>query len=268
MTAALAVTDRAIEAIRRMIQSGELAPGDRLPPEKELAEGIGVSRNSLREAVKALSVIRVLDVRQGDGTYVTSLAPDLLVESLAFMLDLHQGSAEGQILEVRRLLEPTAVEQACPALTAEDLAELERLTVGLGGASDVEELVASDIAFHRLIVSRCPNAYLRSMLDGLASATSRARVWRGITEDDAVERTVAEHRRILDALHSGRGDLARVHAAAHIAGVESWVHRTATGAVPGPGTAVSDTAVSDIAVSDTAASDATGSDATGADSAD
>ncbi|MEE1649452.1 FadR/GntR family transcriptional regulator [Brachybacterium sp. J144] len=222
-----AVTDRAIDAIKQMILVGELGPGHRLPPEKELAERVGVSRNSLREAVKALSVIRVLDVRQGDGTYVTSLAPELLVESLAFMLDLHQGSAEGQILEVRRLLEPVAVEQACAHLGDEDFADLEQLMVDISEHSSVEELVEADLAFHQRIISHCPNAYLSSMLEGLASATARARVWRGLTEDSAVESTLAEHRRILDALRAGRADLARVHTAAHIAAVESWIQRGA-----------------------------------------
>ena len=87
--------------------------GDRLPTESELSKTIGVSRNSLREAVKALSVIRVLDVRQGDGTYATALEPEQLLESLAFVLDLHQDSSYVEILEIRRLLEPAAVEQAC-----------------------------------------------------------------------------------------------------------------------------------------------------------
>ncbi|MDN5685774.1 MAG: FadR family transcriptional regulator [Brachybacterium sp.] len=223
MPAPHAVTDRAIDAIKQMIIDGELGPADRLPPEKELSERIGVSRNSLREAVKALSVIRVLDVRQGDGTYVTSLAPSLLVESLGFILDLHHGSGEEQILEVRRLLEPTAVEQACPHLGERDFDRLEQLMVDLSEHSSVEELVQADIDFHQLIAGRCPNAYLSSMLEGLASATARARVWRGLTEDAAVDSTLAEHRRILDALRQGRGDLARVHAAAHIAGVESWI---------------------------------------------
>ncbi len=222
-----AVTDRAIDAIKEMIVSGELGPGDRLVPEKELAERIGVSRNSLREAVKALSVIRVLDVRQGDGTYVTSLAPSLLVESLAFVLDLHRGSGEEHVLEVRRLLEPTAVEQACPHLEVADFEQLEQLMVDLSEHSSVEELVEADIAFHQLITSRCPNAYLVSLLEGLASATARARVWRGLTEGSAVETTLAEHRRILDALRAGRADLARVHAAAHIGAVESWVLKNA-----------------------------------------
>ncbi|SLN02675.1 Transcriptional regulator, GntR family [Brachybacterium faecium] len=223
MPAPHAVTDRAIHAIKQMIIDGDLAPADRLPPEKELAERIGVSRNSLREAVKALSLIRVLDVRQGDGTYVTSLAPSLLVESLGFILDLHQGSGEEQILEVRRLLEPTAVEQACPHLDEADFARLEQLMVDLSEHSSVEELVQADIEFHQLITSRCPNDYLSSMLEGLASATARARVWRGLTEASAVDATLAEHRRILDALRLRRGDLARVHAAAHIGGVESWI---------------------------------------------
>ena len=81
---ASAVTDRAITAIKQMVVDGELKPGDRLPPEKELSERIGVSRNSLREAVKALSVIRVLDVRQGDGTvrhWARSRAEQLLESS-------------------------------------------------------------------------------------------------------------------------------------------------------------------------------------------
>ena len=69
------VTDVAIDKIKDMIITGELAPGDRLPKEAELAQHLGLSRSSLREAVKALCLIRVLDVRQGDGTYVTSLEP-------------------------------------------------------------------------------------------------------------------------------------------------------------------------------------------------
>lgn len=220
---ASAVTDRAIGAIKQMVVDGTLRPGDRLPTESELAERIGVSRNSLREAVKALSVIRVLDVRQGDGTYVTSLEPEQLLESLAFVLDLHQDSSYVEILEIRRLLEPVAVEQACMHLDEDDFARLEQTMADLGNSSTIEELVNADIAFHRQINGRCPNDYLRSLLDSFASSTARARVWRGLTDDLAVERTVAEHRRILDALQAHRPDLARTYAAAHVAGVESWL---------------------------------------------
>ena len=84
----MAVTDEAIAGIKQMIVSGQLRPGDRLPPEKELSEHLGLSRSSLREAVKALEVIRVLDVRRGDGTYVTSLEPHLLLEAMSFSLPI------------------------------------------------------------------------------------------------------------------------------------------------------------------------------------
>lgn len=220
---ASAVTDRAISAIKQMVIEGALKPGDRLPTEKELSETIGVSRNSLREAVKALSVIRVLDVRQGDGTYVTALEPEQLLESLAFVLDLHQDSSYIEILEIRRLLEPIAVEQACLQLTDDDFERLEQTMEDLDASSGIEELVAADIAFHHLINDRCPNDYLSSLLDSLAGSTARARVWRGLTDASAVERTLSEHRRILDALKARRPDLARTYAAAHVAGVESWL---------------------------------------------
>ena len=86
----MSVTSNAIESIRAMIRSGELSPGDRLPPEQELAERLGVSRGSLREAVRALSQINVLDVRRGDGTYVTSLAPSELLSGMVFAMELLQ----------------------------------------------------------------------------------------------------------------------------------------------------------------------------------
>lgn len=218
-----AVSDKAISAIKQMVMDGTLRPGDRLPTEKELSESIGVSRNSLREAVKALSVIRVLDVRQGDGTYVTALEPEQLLESVAFVLDMHQDASYVEILEIRRLLEPVAVEQACAHLDQEDFAALEETMERLGAEPDITALVEADIAFHRRIVDRCPNAYLRTLLGSLASSTARARIWRGLTDSSAVDRTLAEHRRILQALRAGRADLARAYAAAHVAGVESWL---------------------------------------------
>src|SRR5690348_18361051 len=74
------VTEGAIDKIRERIVSGAWGPGDRLPRESELAAELGLSRNSLREAVRALSQLRVLEVRQGDGTYVSSLEPGLRSE--------------------------------------------------------------------------------------------------------------------------------------------------------------------------------------------
>jgi GntR family transcriptional repressor for pyruvate dehydrogenase complex len=101
----VALTDAAIEQIRDLIRSGALPPGSRLPPENELAAQLGLSRNSMREAVKALELVRVLDVRRGDGTYVTSLEPRLLLDGLGLAVDLLQDDSILSVVEVRRLLE-------------------------------------------------------------------------------------------------------------------------------------------------------------------
>ena len=84
----MAVTGVAVDRIRELIVSGVLQPGDRLPQENELAAELGISRNSMREAVRALEQARLLSVRQSSGTYVTSLEPALLLQGIAFAVDM------------------------------------------------------------------------------------------------------------------------------------------------------------------------------------
>ncbi|ACQ82278.1 GntR domain protein [Beutenbergia cavernae DSM 12333] len=219
----MALTDRAILQIKDMIVTGELAPGDRLPPEKELAERLGLSRSSMREAVKALEMIRVLDVRRGDGTYVTSLEPRLLLEAMSFVVDLHDDDSVLEIFAVRRILEPAATAMAARRIAPDDVAALRELLGAIGDDADVESLVAHDLAFHGTLVAAAGNSYLASLVDTLSSDTMRARVWRGLTQQGAVPRTLAEHRAILDAVERGDADLAHALAVAHIGGIEQWL---------------------------------------------
>src|SRR3954452_8936418 len=113
----MALTDEAIAQIRTLIQSGQLRPGSRLPPEQQLAAELGLSRSSMREAVKALETARVLDVRRGDGTYVTSLAPNLLLQGLGFAIELLQDHNLLEVMEVRRMLERIATAAAASRIT-------------------------------------------------------------------------------------------------------------------------------------------------------
>ncbi|MEU3529633.1 FadR/GntR family transcriptional regulator [Streptomyces sp. NPDC038707] len=219
----MAVTDEAIEKIKDMIVSGALRPGDRLPKESELAAGLGLSRNSLREAVRALSLIRILDVRQGDGTYVTSLDPQLLLEAVSFVGDFHRDDTVLEFLAVRRILEPAATAMAAFRIGEAELDALSARLDALGEAPSVEELVAADLEFHRSIVRCAGNSVLCSLLDGLSGPTTRARVWRGLTEEDAVGRTLREHRAILGALRDRDAEAARSWATVHIASVERWL---------------------------------------------
>ncbi len=222
----MALTDAAIEQIKEMIVAGELKPGDRLPKENELAERLGLSRSSLREAVRALSLIRVLDVRQGDGTYVSSLEPAVLLEAMKFVLDLHRDDTVLQIIEVRRMVEPIATAMAATRITDAGVADLRELLASITPLSLNEESLRVDLEFHRRIAGHCGNSILASMLDALSAPTTRARIWRGLTQEDALKRTFWEHDMICDALAAHRPDLAHAWATTHVLGVEEWLRRS------------------------------------------
>jgi len=217
------VTDGAIDKIRELIVSGSWGPGDRLPKESELAAQLGLSRNSLREAVRALSQLRVLEVRQGDGTYVSSLEPDLLLESTGFISHLLLGDTAVELYEVRRILEASAAALAAARIDDEGKAELLRRLESMGEADGVEDLVEADVAFHAVIARAAGNAVLTSLLASLSTRTMRVRLWRGRRVDNALDVTRDEHRRIYEAIVSGDPELARAAATAHIASGERWL---------------------------------------------
>src|SRR5688572_10388608 len=159
-----------------MLVDGHLGPGDRLPVEKDLAASLGVSRNTLREAVRALTSLKVLQTRQGDGTYVTSLQPALLLDGMGFVADLHREDGELQFLHVRRLLEPEANALAVDRLTDADLARLRDLLDEAGeivaaDPIDHDRLMANDRAFHNLITSRCGNPVLSALVENTSGHT-------------------------------------------------------------------------------------------------
>lgn len=219
----MALTDLAIAKIKQMIVDGELQPGDRLPREADLARRLGLSRSSLREAVRALSLLRVLDVRQGDGTYVTSLEPGLLLETMAFVIDLQRDDSVLHLFEVRRLLEPAATAMAAQRMAEDQAQGLLDLIDSLGEEPSVEDLVANDVEFHRRIAQATGNPALCSILDSLSSQTLRARIWRGLTQENAVGSTLVEHRAIATAIQERNSEVARSWATVHIAGVEHWL---------------------------------------------
>ncbi|PBC76173.1 GntR family transcriptional regulator [Streptomyces sp. TLI_235] len=213
----MSLTDKAIARIRRRIRDGELLPGAELPPEQQLAAELGLSRNPMREAVKALVVARVLEIRRGDGTYVTSLAPGLLLVGLGGAVDLLQGDTVLELTEVRRLFEPVATALAATRITDADLAEVERHLEAMRAAQDdVELLNRHDAAFHRAVGRATGNETLATLLEHISGRTLRARVWRGLVDADAAGRAVAEHRAILNALAARDPNLAQAAALMHV----------------------------------------------------
>jgi GntR family transcriptional repressor for pyruvate dehydrogenase complex len=220
------LTDDVIDRLRGMIQSGELRPGSQLPPEPQLALQMGVSRSGVREAVKVLAAARVLDVRRGDGTYVTSLASDLLLEGVGFAFELLQGESLLEVMEIRRLLEPASTAMAAMRMSAEQLAEVASVMDQMRAhTGDPEELLRLDITFHRLVIAAAGNATLATLVDGLSGRTARARVWRGIVMGNVAQATIDEHQAILSALESRDQLLAQSAALMHVSTSESWLRK-------------------------------------------
>ena len=217
------VTSEAIDKIQELIISGSWRPGARLPKESELADQLGLSRNSLREAVRALSQLRVLEVRQGDGTYVTSLEPELLLESTSFVSHLLVGESALELFEVRRLLDGAAAALAAARIDAAGKEALRAKLDRMMETETVEELVEADVDFHAVIAAATGNTFLTSLLASLSSRTMRARIWRGREVDNALDVTRDEHRRIYEAIAGGDPELARAAAMAHIASGERWL---------------------------------------------
>ncbi|WP_030231274.1 FadR/GntR family transcriptional regulator [Streptomyces sp. NRRL S-350] len=220
----MSLTDKAIARIRRMIRDGELPPGSKLPPEQQLAADLGLSRNLMREAVKTLVVARVLEIRRGDGTYVTSLAPGLLLEGLGGAVELLQGDTVLELTEVRRLFEPAATGLAAARITDEDLAEVGRQLSAMRDArDDVERLTHHDAAFHRAVIRATGNETLATLLEHISGRTLSARIRRGQVDAEAAERTIAEHEAIHDALAARDSTLAQAAALMHVHTTERWL---------------------------------------------
>jgi len=225
----MSVTDDAISSIRHMILTGELAPGDRLPPEAGLAANLGLSRTSLREAVRALTVLGVIDTRQGDGSYITGLGPELLLGALGLTVDLQREDAIPDLIAVRRILEPAATALAATRATAIDLEQIRSYIRSDLDQEQVGEYIELDWEFHHAIARAAGNPVLSVLLDGLAAPTVRMRVWRGQTLPGVLERTLEEHRAIAEALEAHDASLAYATATVHVAGVEAWVRTLSPG---------------------------------------
>lgn len=226
-------TEEAVNRIRGMIISGALRPGDRLPPEAELAGRLELSRSSLREAVRALTFIGVLRTRQGDGTYVTELDGASLLDNLGFVVDLASERTLLEFFQLRRMLEPEAVAAAAARADTDDFAAVGACLAAMEAAASTDDEAAfidADLEFHHTITATAGNAVLSSLLRALGLRSVRAHRWRARTDRAALDRSLDEHRAILDAIRSRDPEAARGAATVHLLGGERWLRDVFTAA--------------------------------------
>lgn len=209
---------RAQEAIREYVIGNNLGPGDPLPAETELARRLGIGRNSVREAIRALETLGVLEVRRGRGAFVREFSFEPLLEGLSYGLMFELRQVE-ELLDIRCVLETGMIASAMETLDDEALAEL-RLSVDRMGVCvrEQRELEEEDRAFHVLAFSSIGNETLLRLLDVFWMAYHTAA--RHLGADPDPERTWQEHLAILEAIEAGDADRAGRALEAHYAGIK------------------------------------------------
>lgn len=206
------------ESVKAFITDNRLAPGDPLAPEGELAASLGVSRSSVREAIRALESIGIVESRRGVGVFVSAFSFAPLLDNLAFGLR-HTLRELEEMLEVRRALEVGMIGDAMCAMTANDLRELQAVCTAMGRrAEQGEPFAAEDQAFHLLLFRSQGNATLARLLDVFWLAFSKAAAAFQL-HDRTPAATWRDHQAIVDALRTGDADAVRARLREHYDGI-------------------------------------------------
>ena len=185
----------------------------------------------MREGVRALAYLGVLETKQGDGTYVTELSASRLLSPLGFLAELPTPGNAAQLSGVRRVLEAESASLAALAADADDHAALaaalvraEHALTGTGTEVqvDIDAFLDADTEFHTRIAAASGNPALAALIENLIGRTERARVFRAMSDTGAVHATQVEHHSILAELIRRDPQRARIRMEAHVLGVEEF----------------------------------------------
>jgi GntR family transcriptional regulator, transcriptional repressor for pyruvate dehydrogenase complex len=195
--------------------SGEIAPGDRIPGERQLAEALGVGRSAVREAIKSLSLLGLLDVRQGDGTYLNRSGSNLLPKVIEWGLLLGVPSIV-DLLEARAEIEVVAAGFAATRADKDAVTALEARLEEMRNAGDhVDAYMEADIAFHLEIAEASGNEVFANLISSLRALL---RVWvsRVLHHAGETKTSLAMHEPIVQAIAAGDAEAARTSMRAHM----------------------------------------------------
>jgi GntR family transcriptional repressor for pyruvate dehydrogenase complex len=214
-----AISEDIVDSLLSLIRERELRPGDKLPAERELAAMMQVSRPSLREALRALAIMNMVEIRQGDGTYVSSLTPELLMSHLDFVFSLNDTEVL-ELFQARKVLEPGIVAMAAERITDPEVIALEecvRRSVAL--VDDHRAFLEADVEVHELIARAAKNSVLARFM---ASISQLGKVSRSRTVElpGVTRQSVQDHSAIVAALKRRDPQAARLAMLHHLDNVE------------------------------------------------
>ena len=208
------VTADAVDQIKRLITLGTLIPGQRLPSERVLAELLGVSRPTTREAVRALEAMGIVSTRHGSGTFVTDLSAETLARPLIFVLDINHDAVH-ELFAVRVLLEAGAAEAAAASIDLHTCDRLATCIAEMRDAPDAESFLGPDLAFHQIVHQASGNALISALMNGLRALT-HASLLASAAGEPARREAVDEHEAILGALRQRDGAAAALAMRRHV----------------------------------------------------
>ena len=219
------VTARLVGAFKDLISSGGLTPGGRLPAERELASSFGVSRSSLRQALKVLEIMGVISQRVGDGTYLNAAAPTILNEPMEFLI-LLDGISFHELMEARRIVEPELAARAAMRATAADVAELAAVHARMEAhKADSARFVEADLRYHQTLFRISGNRVCSMMFTVVHHSVHKLMEVTSSLVDP--EHTLTLHRRITAAIRKGDAVQARQRMIEHLDDAAGLLARTA-----------------------------------------
>lgn len=213
------VSDGVVEHITSLIMSGDLKSGDKLPAERDLAASLGVSRTALREAVRTLSLMNLVSVRQGEGTFIEDIVPGSFMKPLSPMLSMGNMNIL-ELIEARRIIEPKAAALCAERATQEELAAISYLVSEMNPEmSRIKRFNDLDLEFHMSVARGSHNSVIVATLEAIRDA-----LYEQVEEiqslPGAAERALGFHRSVADALSSRNAKKAEKLMVDHMADVE------------------------------------------------
>ena len=216
------LTELVAQRLAALLSNGALRPGDKLPPERELAQQLGVGRTTVREALKLLTLGGLLEAKRGDGTYVRREFTNFLSQQIEWPVLLSVQEVD-KIVEVREALEVKTARLAAERATPEELEKIGvfRQLLEIEGR-DIERETDLDLEFHRAIADASHNELLSRLMLSLQNIL-RQYIALSNQMTDMLETTVAEHRAIYDAIAARDADAAEQAMAEHLAISKTWI---------------------------------------------
>jgi GntR family transcriptional repressor for pyruvate dehydrogenase complex len=216
------IYEEIVRQVKAMISEGKLKGGDRLPPERDLAEKFVVSRTSVREALRALESLGLVEIRAGEGTFVRQVSIESLVEPLALLM-VSQREAIGELFEARRMLEPSLAALAATRATPDEIQEMERIL-----EDQAKEIangrtgLVQDAQFHAAIGAAAHNRAITRIAHAIMDLLTQSRE-ESLNTPGRPTRSHEDHRRVLAAIARRDADGARHAMVEHIEAVETLV---------------------------------------------